>query len=284
MKAYGRIRLVATALLIICLTASVVLLRQVDKVRKTTSGDDVLYLSSPKLLRYLSLGYTGLLADVYWTRAVQYFGDNHARGTGHYSLLAPLLQITTGLDPHLTVAYDFGANFLGSAPQLGAGDPASAVKLVEYGIHHNPEDWRLYQNLGFIYYLDLKDYPHAADAFAQGSRIPNAHPFMKTMAAQMAQHAGEIETARMLWTSTLENTKDRDIRANALAHLRALKVDSDVTNLENLIGRYRDKTGHLPNSYAELRSRRLAPRSSSGPAGESISFDARWKNRSTRSG
>ena len=34
---------------------------------------------SPKAVKRLSLGYDGLLADIYWTRAVQYFGGHTSR-------------------------------------------------------------------------------------------------------------------------------------------------------------------------------------------------------------
>src|SRR5436190_752198 len=111
MKPSPRFAFVVTLLLLCCLAGSVALLRQVDKVRAATTADDVLYLSSPKVLKRLSLGYNGLLADIYWTRAVQYFGARHHVGTTGYPLLAPLLRITSELDPHLAVAYDFGANF-----------------------------------------------------------------------------------------------------------------------------------------------------------------------------
>ena len=46
-----------------------------------------------------SLGYDGLMADIYWTRAVQYFGRRHLTSREDYNLLAPLLEITTALDP-----------------------------------------------------------------------------------------------------------------------------------------------------------------------------------------
>ena len=64
----------------------------------------------------MSLGYDGLLADIYWTRAVQYFGSKHHEGSRNFDLLAPLLEITTTLDPHLLVAYEYGANFLAPKP------------------------------------------------------------------------------------------------------------------------------------------------------------------------
>jgi tetratricopeptide (TPR) repeat protein len=249
-----RVSATAGLLFAISLILSMVILQRLDRVRSGATLQDVLYVSSPKTLKRLSLGYDGLLADIYWTRAVQYFGANHSQGTGNYSLLAPLLEITTGLDPHLVVAYDFGASFLASKPPLGAGEPQRAIDLTKYGIRNNPNEWQLYRNLGFIYYLDLKDYPNAADAFARGSQLPNAHPFLKILAAQMAQHAGEISTARMLWIATYEGTKDRDIRANATAHLRALRVDQDVTNLEALMTRYRGQAHTFPSTFAELES------------------------------
>ena len=125
-----------------------------------------------------------------------------------YDLLAPLLEITTALDPHLTVAYEFGANFLAPKPPNGAGQPQRAVELAEFGIRNNPKDWRLYYDLGFIYYMDLKDYAHAADAFGRGSEVPGAHPFLRVMAAQMAQHGGELAMAQMMWATTYQSTQD----------------------------------------------------------------------------
>jgi len=253
MSGSRRVTVAASSLLIACLLSSVFLLRQVDQMRTGATLQEVLYITSPKMLKRLSLGYDGLLADIYWTRAVQYFGSHHQAGANHYALLAPLLEITTALDPHLLVAYEFGSNFLAPAPPNGAGLPDRAIALDQFGIRNNPNEWRLYYDLGFIYYMDVKDYAKAADAFATGSRVPNAHPFLRLLAAQMAQHAGEIQTARMLWVATYKTTQDGNIRANAMAHLRALQVDEDVTNLEALMAVYQRKAGHLPSSFSEMQ-------------------------------
>ena len=257
MKPSRTITLVAGTLLVACMLASVLLLRQVDRMRSGASLQEVLYISSPQALKRLSLGYDGLLADIYWTRAVQYFGNKHFAGSHHYDLLAPLLEITTTLDPHLTVAYEFGANFLAPKPPNGAGMPERAIQLSEFGIRNNPDEWRLYYDLGFIYYMELKDYKNAADAFARGAQVPNAHPFLRIMAAQMAQHGGELRMAQMMWSTTYQSTQDRDVRANAATHLRALQVEEDVTNLENAVTAYRSKTGRLPESFSDLQKEGL---------------------------
>src|SRR5271169_3206167 len=95
-----RTTVVASILLVVCLLGSGLLLHHLDHIRSRATLEEVLYVSSPKGLKRLSLGYDGLLADVYWTRAVQYFGDKLTRGSDHFDLLAPLLEITTTLDPH----------------------------------------------------------------------------------------------------------------------------------------------------------------------------------------
>jgi len=244
---------IASALLIVLGTGSVLLLRRVDQLRTGATLEEVLYVSSPKLLKRASLGYSGLLADIYWTRAVQYYGGKVHQDARRYDLLWPLLNITTQLDPHLVPAYLFGGTFLSQKPPNGPGDPAKAIELVEYGIRNNPNDWHLYYDLGYIYY-DLKDYHGASDAFERGSRVPNAHAFLKILAAQMAQHGGELETARMLWSAAYQTSHEKNLRANAAAHLRAVQADLDVTELERLAEVYRQRTGRLPVSFTEMNT------------------------------
>src|SRR5712672_1382483 len=111
MKARRRTTLVASLCLALSLAASVVELRRVDRLRPQATLDEVLFISSPQVLKRASLGYDGLMADIYWTRAVQYFGNKHHEGSHDFNLLAPLLEISTTLDPQLLVAYDYGANF-----------------------------------------------------------------------------------------------------------------------------------------------------------------------------
>ena len=252
MSSSRRTTVTASLLLVAFLAGTVLSLRRVDQLRTGASLQEVLYITSPSVLKRLSLGYNGLLADIYWTRAVQYFGSKHRIQANQYSLLAPLLDITTSLDPHLVVAYEFGANFLSPRPPDGAGMPEKAVELIEKGIKANPNEWRLYYNLGFVYYWELKDYKQASEAFERGSERPNAHPFLKVMAANMAQHAGEYETSRMLWITTFESTQDRHIKFNAVGHLRALEVDEMVTKLEELVSQYESKTGRTPSSFVDM--------------------------------
>jgi len=252
MSATRRANLVAAAVLSFSMAGAMATLYAIDHMRRGTVAQGALYVRSSKALRRMSLGYTGLLADIYWTRAVQYFGQQHQSGTGDFRLLAPLLEVTTELDPKLLPAYEFGANFLAPKPPGGAGSPGAALALIKYGIEHNPEQWRLYYDLGFLYYTELKDYAHAAEAFKQGATLPVTNAFMPILAARMAQHAGEFDTARMLWATTYQNTKEEQIRQNAVQHLLALQVDEEVTRLEQVVERYREQRGRFPVAMGDL--------------------------------
>ncbi len=249
-----RVTVIATAVLVLLMGTQALLVRRVDQLRAGATLQEVLYIPSPEVVKRLSLGYSGLLADIYWTRAVQYFGGKHHARSTNYQLLLPLLQITTTLDPHLIPAYQFGAIFLAQGGTEGAGLPDEAIQLVEKGIRENPTQWRLYYSLGYIYFLEKHDYAAASKAFYDGSQVPGALPWMKTMAAAMAQHGGETETARFLWTKILESTDDNLIRANAINHLRCLQADEEVTYLDSLVQHYASATGHLPANWMEMVS------------------------------
>jgi tetratricopeptide (TPR) repeat protein len=232
--------------------ASVFLLQDIDRIRPRDIVDDALYISSSKIVQRASLGFDGLMACIYWTRTVQYFGRRHFKEERTYNQLAPLLEIATVLDPHLLPAYQFGASFLAPRPPNGAGEPERAIRLMQYGIDHNPENWRLYYDLGFVYYTELHDYKKAGEVFAKGSEIKGAHPFMKVLAANMAEHAQDFATARLLWNAAYESTKEENVRQNALEHLRALKVDEDVTNLQNAVTRFEQSNGRIATSLWEI--------------------------------
>jgi hypothetical protein len=242
----------AAATLLISMAASVLLLHRVDEIRPRANIEDVLYISSPKMVKRASLGFDGLMACIYWTRTVQYFGHRHFLRSRSYNELAPLLEITTALDPRMIPAYQFGASFLAPAPPNGAGEPVRAIELLKYGIQHNPDNWHLYYDMGFVYYTELKDYKRAAQVFEQGSRVPDAHPFLKLLAAQMAEHASDYETARMLWTATYESSKESNIRQNAIEHLRSIRVDEEVTRLQEAVTRFEQRNGRIPATLWEL--------------------------------
>jgi hypothetical protein len=228
---------------------------------------DELVLRSGKLVKAMSLEYAPLMADIYWTRVVQYYGDKRAKHEANFELLWPLLDVTTTLDPNLLVAYRFGSTFLSEPSPRGAGRPELGIELLERGIKANPEYWRFYEDLGFIYYFELKDYAKASAAFAEGSKNPDAQIWMKVMAARIAAEGESLQTSIFLWNEVYQTTKDPQVKENALMHLQLLAVEQDCKQLDALADEFQKRTGRRPTRVEDLVQAGLLPRVPLDPAG-----------------
>lgn len=266
--------IVAGLILAAGLAGTVAASRSLYRMHDQLASQEVLYLPSAKTVKAISFGYNGLMADIYWTRAVQYFGRKQLSDSMAYKLLPPLLDITTTLDPQLEIAYQFGGFFLSQSPPQGAGEPDKGIELVKKGIQNNPTHWRLYYNLGFIYWMEKKDYKSAAEAFATGGKIPGASPWMLTMAGAMAQGGNELEMARTLWTEILNDTKDASIRANAQQRLASINSDEAVIQLQKRVNAYKERFGRTPDSMRDLVTAGILRGIPTDPAGNPYLIDS----------
>ena len=228
--------------------------KRIDKQFGAGPGqpEELMFLPSESRLSRPIGGYSGLLAAIYWTRAVQYYGRHRLAHAKAFPLLGTLLDIATRLDPHLLIAYRFGSLFLAGRPPEGAGDPQRAIYLLERGIVANPEYWRLWEDLGFIYYWDMKDYVRAARTFQTGSTRPGALPWMRALAASVAAQGGEIQTSRLLWTEISRTAGNDSIRHSAEVHLAALDALEALRKLDELLAYYQQRVGRPAQSMQAL--------------------------------
>jgi len=226
-----------------------------------------LTLRSGSTVKRLSLEYAPLMGAIYWTRAVQYFGEKHRLHDLNLELLWPLLDITTTLDPNLIAAYRFGSTFLSDAPPRGAGRPDLAAQLLQRGIQANPDAWRLYQDLGNVYYFDAKDYLKASAAFEEGSKNPKAYIWMKVMAAKIAAEGESLETSVFLWKQVYDTTTDNMIKDNAASHLKMLTAELECLEIDRLADEFEKQTGRRARRISELVQAGLLKRTPVDPEG-----------------
>ncbi|MGH9436213.1 MAG: hypothetical protein ACRD06_09475 [Terriglobia bacterium] len=279
-RATGRVWKITLGTLLVAALISQALLRvHMDRAASRADGEypETLYVSSGAWLQRLSLGYDGLLADIYWTRAIQYFGARRLERNVNFSLLGPLLRITTTLDPHLLVAYRFGAIFLAEKPPTGAGRPQEAMQLLRRGIVANPNYWRLWQDLGFIEYWDLHDYAAAARIFKAGSERPGAEIWMKTLAATVAAKGGEIRTSQVLWSQVYRTAKNGAVKKSALEHLAALKAGQEMQTLDGILSAYQKREGRAARSFQDVVAAGLLAGMPRDPSGAPYAISADGK-------
>ncbi len=246
-----------------------------SRLDRNSQGPDLLFFSSPSLIKRMALGYDSLLADIYWMRAIQYYGrrDEASKRPVRYKNLATLLDVTTTLDPDLLDAYRSGSSFLAEPDPIGAGQPQEALKLLDKGIRAHPQEWRLYYSKGFVYYWFLQDYKAAGEVWLSASKIPEAPPWMPGLAAMSLSKGGAIEIAISLWQRQYEESTRENIRDNARNHLLSIQVARDLWSLEFLIEKYKSKTGAFPASLQELVRGQTRKYATADPLGTPYRYD-----------
>lgn len=220
-----------------------------------TYADEDLALQGASLKGY-SLGFEGLIADWYWMQSLQYLGDKILKNQNtqinidnlqplNPRLLYPYLDNATTLDSHFTSVYEFGATV------LPAIDKEKAVKLLEKGIADNPDEWRLYQHLGYIYWR-LGNFEKASEIYAAGAKLPDAPKFMQMMTAKMKSEGGSRETARSIYRQMFDEAGDGQIKENA--ELRLMELDSldEREQITKALQEFQTKNNRCAGSWREI--------------------------------
>jgi len=222
-------------------------------------GEEALYLRSGPAARRLSVAYQTLAADVYWIRAIQYYGGtsrmigtkpaNAQASRRRYVLLYPLLDLTTTLDPRFHIAYRFGAIFLAEPYPGGPGRPDLAVALLEKGLREQPDKWDYMQDIGFVHYWWRHDYQAAALWFERASHVPGAPWWLETMAANMLAKGGDRQSSRLMWESIRQTAEIEWLRHEAEKRLAQLKALDDIDLLQKQVDEFVARNGRLPTRW-----------------------------------
>ncbi len=208
-------------------------------------------------LKGFALGAEGLMADWYWMRSLQYIGGKIVNSKTDINLddlrelnprlLYPYLDNATDLDPHFIAAYSYGAVI------LPAIDPEKAIAIAQKGIANNPNEWRLYQHLGYIYWR-LKRYDESAEMYGKGSEIVGSSPFMKMMSAAMRSEGGSRGTSRAMYAQMLADAQDEQVAITAKRRLMQLDSLDEREAIDRALGEFKEKNGRCANTFGEIGS------------------------------
>lgn len=253
--------LLSISILIAGLGASIALTRVMDARRVTDQNqvnDEPLYLSAPTARR-LALGFNGLAADWYWMRSLQYVGrkivhfdETHDAQVSFGSLadldlrlLPSLLRISTTLDPQFMAPYEYGAVIL---PEMNSD---YAIDLLKSGIAANPNAWRLYQHLGYVYW-QRHDYQKASETYAAGGKLAGAPAWMLAMGARMKGEGGSRDAAREMYRHLYESSTDKAVQDMVVKQLMRLDSLDDRDALGQVITTFKQKNGRCATSWREV--------------------------------
>jgi len=241
-----------------------------------TAVDESLLLTSGPMVRRLSVAYSGLAADAYWIRAIQYYGGTKRRLSADYPglipppalssdpavdypLLYPLLDLTTTLDPRFNVAYRFGAIFLAESYPNGPGRPDLAVALLEKGLRERADKWEYMQDIGFVYYWYRHDFLSAARWFDRASQVPGSPVWLKSLAASTVAQGGDRQSSTRMWIAIRESAEVDWLKSYAERSLLQLRALDEIDRVQARVDTFRVQSPQAPLNWAALVGARLVP-------------------------
>jgi tetratricopeptide (TPR) repeat protein len=239
-----------------CLALAIVVHAHADAAHPPPSVDrpDLLYVRSGDTMKRLVLDYDAAAADLYWIRTLQHFGRERLSPPSHertYALLYPLLDLTTTLDPYFTIAYRFGAIFLGEPFPGGPGRSDLAIALLQKGLRYQPGKWQYMQDLGFVYYWHLQDYRTAAAWFERAADAPGAPSWMRPLAAVTLAEGGHRGASRSLWQQ-IAKSEEPWLRDSANQRLLQLDALDALDAIDERVSAYRRALPDAPLDWEHL--------------------------------
>jgi hypothetical protein len=236
----------------------------------------VLWLQNAEGVRKAAMGFDALLADLYWMRAVVYFGRQRLSEDPdkNYDLLYPLLDFVTTLDYRFKTAYRFGAVFLSEPYPDGPDRPDLAIGLLKRGMQRTPERWEYPHDIGFVYFWAQRDYAQAAEWFERASHIPGAPNWLKSTAAAMLAREGDRESARRLWQQMKESADSEWIHRSADLHLAQYDAMDAIDALNQVLWTFKLRHGYLPRTWHEVMAAGMLRAIPRDPTGAPYAIDS----------
>lgn len=198
-------------------------------------------------LNTMSLSYKSLVADYYWLRSLNHFGDSRMRKY-NYPNIIPLVERIVALDPYFAAAY----HFAGTALTIEGLDFNASVRLLEQGMRYRPDDWKIPFLLGFNSYYFLNDFVRGARALAAAARLPGAPDIAGPLAARLMAEAGQPEIGLELVDSILETITDEQLRESYLERRKLLELELHLKWLNEAAKQYELQRATKPLSVEEL--------------------------------
>lgn len=207
------------------------------------------YLPKAEYLRPMSLGFSNVMADILWFRAISYFGA-HYRSDRVYPWLAHMCDLVTDLDPRAEHVYRFAGVIL----PWEAGEADQGIRLLEKGIRTFPDSWVMHYWLGFNYYFFKSDFKQAAEYMRRAAELPGAHPNAARLAALLYTKQYGADTASELLREMERNVQDPQMREVVRRHLVEAQLSDGLELLTQAVSIYKVRFGQFPNRLEELVS------------------------------
>ena len=234
-------------LLVVSCCAFSVFKMGIDRIpRQKIPGSSIIYIPSGKYLKYVSLGYSSLAADLVYLWAIQYYSDYSIPDRFEY--MDHIFSIISELDHRFLDPYELAA----LVAVYEAKDINLAFKILDRGLEKNPDQWIFPFQAGHYAQMLLKDYGVAQDYYKKAMEIRGAPAHAQRLYANSAFKIMDYDTAWQSWYEIYNTTDDERIKKIASNHLYQVKAAIDIRSLEEAIERFKVSFSRYPQDSTEL--------------------------------
>lgn len=217
-----------------------------DLPREKIPGSSIIYIPSGKYMKYASLGYSALLADIIYLWAIQYYSNYDI--AARFDNMEHIFSIIAELDPHYLDPYEVGAVIAA----YEANDLNLAFKLLDMGLDKNPDQWLFPFTAAHLAQMRGKDFEVARQYYKKAMAIEGAPSQTERLYANAAFMTMDYEAAWQSWLEIFQTTEDERVKKIASNHLYQVKAAVDTETIAGVLEKYRERFGRFPSGLDGL--------------------------------
>lgn len=181
------------------------------------------YFPNGNMVRLMAGGHSISWADIAWFQTVQYYGK-HRKTDQDFHMMKHLASVIADLDPTFQGVFRFVGFSLGQEGH----DMQAGLAVLKRAVAENPGNWQTWFDVGFLYFVSGRDYPHATYYLKRAAALPNSPAYVHRLAGWVAGKAGYTRTATAFWTEILLNTDNVELRQIARKYLLKLRTEGKL--------------------------------------------------------
>lgn len=167
-------------------------------------------ISPPPMLERFSFGYSEVLADSLWIRALQDFDyceqEVAKKVCVNNTWLYKMLDAITTLSPHFRMPYATG----GLALSVLVNDIEGGAKFYNKGVKAFPTDWPILYRAAYHFLYEVQDKKRAAELLVEAGKY-GAPPWVFTLAGRLFTDEGSLDLAKALLQEMIETKQDSSL-------------------------------------------------------------------------
>jgi len=237
------------AILIVFLLGSAMFFSYLTENRAKADKQKFYFVPDLKYLSLASATHKTFLGYLFFIRGILDLNEPFPISINRMDYLLANFKAAGALEPELTRAYFFG----GVVAAKSQNDSLKAIAFLEEGSQKNPGNWKFPFWIG-LNYLQLGDYPRAAEYYQKAAQLPGSPNYIKTNLTFFYYKSGEVNQGIAYLQSLILSLDDKK-----LIELIKFKLDwlQQLAMLEEKVKQYYELYGKYPQDLEELKAQGL---------------------------